>query len=103
MKVKRLLALILTLVLAMAIIAIPVSAATYDPRTCPNCHSSDNVGIYSYATSWTTYNNNTCGHGTGGVDLKQMGPCVLRCYSDGTSISSIQYSVFCPGSNSRYY
>lgn len=101
MKAKRLVALVLVLVLALAVFAMPALAA-YDVKPCPTCGRSSNVGLYYHASSWTTYGNNSCGHGGTGPDLLQRGTCTLRCFYDDTNFTSTERSVYCTNTGIRY-
>lgn len=102
MKAKRAVALVVAVVLILATFALPASAA-YDKKACPTCGRSDNIGLYYHASSWTTYNNNSCGHGGNGTDLFQRGTCTLRCWYDDTNFTSTERSVLCTPAGIRYY
>lgn len=102
MKAKRAVALAVVVMLVIAVVAMPV-AASYDKKACPNCGRSSNIGIMDHASTWSTYGNNSCSHGTGGTDLYQRGTCTIRCFYDNTDFSTTERSVLCVSGGKRYY
>ena len=64
--------------------------------------AAEAVGLYYHASSWTTYGNNSCGHGGTGPDLLQRGTCTLRCFYDDTNFTSTERSVYCTNTGIRY-
>lgn len=98
-KSKKLLALVLALVMAVSILALPASAKAIDSgtmatppitTTCPRCGGTMRVTT-EWSSIWVTSDEVKCTHHTYGTDIiqTQSGIQTISCISCGTGSSGL--------------
>lgn len=101
MKVKKLLAVLCVLLVLVTIFA--MSASAYWGTACPRCGSASQIFPYNEA-NWRVTNNNTCGHGTNGVDITEQHTGTVICKAPGCDLrfSGTVTRIHCTGTGNYY-
>lgn len=100
MKIKRLVALLMAVILVVSVAALPASA--YGFSSCSYC-GSYNTKLYSdYTDEWTSYGSTGCNYGHAHQDILMKTRVSILCKSCNKIGPGYAYARFCSVQNQWY-